>query len=111
MKLLTDKRLLSIILSDEWMMTVLKRHFELKIPDSWIGAGFVRNKVWDILHHHKERTPLNDIDIIYFDKSNKVNPRQKENQLNKYFPSVKFSFKNQALMHKKQGHSCYYNSE
>ena len=107
----TDKELIKIILSDEWMMAILKKHTELNLPDSWIGAGFVRNKVWDLLHHYKERTPLNDIDIIYFDKSDNVNSKEQENKFGAYFPELKFSFKNQAIMHKKHGHACYQNSE
>lgn len=35
---------------------------------SWcIGAGAVRNLVWDALHGHARPSPLADIDVAYFD--------------------------------------------
>jgi hypothetical protein len=37
----------------------------LNIQDGYIAAGFVRNLVWDKLHHI-ESQPLNDIDVIYW---------------------------------------------
>ena len=39
----------------------------LDLPDGYIAAGFVRNLVWDHLHNKNVSTPLNDIDVIYFD--------------------------------------------
>jgi len=60
--------LIEIIENDIWMTDVLKIVRDLKLNDCWIGAGFVRNKIWDE-KHGKERTELNDIDIIYFDKT------------------------------------------
>jgi hypothetical protein len=67
---MTEKDILQIIKEDEWMMEILQKARSLNFPDWMIGAGFVRNKVWDFLHglNHKEvRTP--DIDLIYFDKN------------------------------------------
>ena len=29
-----------------------------------------RSKIWDILHDFSERTPIPDIDVIYFDPTN-----------------------------------------
>lgn len=41
---------------------------DLKLPDGLIAAGFVRNLVWDHLHG-KNATPLNDVDVIFYDAS------------------------------------------
>jgi uncharacterized protein len=85
---------------DSWMMDVLRAAQSLYLPDWMIGAGFVRNKVWDVLHGYKERTPLNDIDLIYFDTSDTREDIEKEyekklaNILN-----IQWSVKNQARMH------------
>ena len=38
----------------------------LDLPQGYIGAGFVRNAIWDELHKRVKPTPLNDIDVIYF---------------------------------------------
>ena len=111
MKSSTVKDLKAILLADEWIVKILKKHADLELPDSWIGAGFVRNKVWDVLHETITRTPLNDIDIIYFDKSDSINNDILEKQLNESFPEVEFSLKNQAVMHMKHNHLPYKDSE
>ena len=66
MYLRTKKNILNIIKKDKEMMRILKIVNELDLPDWWIGAGFVRNKVFDYLHGYERRTKLNDVDIIYF---------------------------------------------
>lgn len=48
-------------------LTALKT---LKLPDSCITAGFVRNLVWDYLHGYDHSTPLNDYDVLFFDPCN-----------------------------------------
>lgn len=35
-----------LVQSDPWMMKVLRAVESLNLPDWWIGAGFLRNKVW-----------------------------------------------------------------
>jgi len=39
----------------------------LRLPDCWIGAGFLRNAVWDHLHGRVVSAPVEDIDVIWFD--------------------------------------------
>lgn len=108
MTLTLEQKLITIIKNDEWMMHVLKMVSDLKLPDCWIGAGFIRNKVWDVLHN-KERTLLNDIDIIYFDKNkpDKEYDIHIENQLKKVSSDLNWSVKNQARMHHRNGHKPY----
>lgn len=57
---------LEMIADDKWRMGTLALVAELDLPDSWVGAGFVRNAVWDRLHD-RPMTPLNDIDVLYCD--------------------------------------------
>jgi len=57
--------LIDSILKDEWMIDILKSVRDLNLPDSWIGAGFVRNKAWDLLHGYTNRTPFADIDVVF----------------------------------------------
>lgn len=105
-----EQQLITIIKNDEWMINVLKIVSDLKLPDCWIGAGFIRNKVWDVLHH-KERTLLNDIDVIYFDENTffKEDDMHIENKLKKAHPNLHWSVKNQARMHLRNGHKPYIN--
>ena len=51
---------------DRWRMGVLRLVSDLSLPDGFLTGGFVRNMVWDYLHG-RPMTPLNDIDVVYFD--------------------------------------------
>lgn len=84
----------------------------LKLNDCWIGAGFVRNKVWDEIHG-KPRTRLNDIDIIHFDRSRteKAYDLEIENKLKHIDPGHHWSVKNQARMHIRNNSLPYANCE
>lgn len=91
-----------LIQEDKWMMDILKIAQQLDLPDWWICAGFVRSKIWDTLHGYIERTPLADIDVIYFEPNNKEESEEKkwEVQLKSLMPNIPWSVKNQARMHK-----------
>jgi hypothetical protein len=72
----------------------------------------VRNLVWDRLHHYPENSPLNDIDLVYFNAQD-VNPetdREYERQLAARAPDLPWSVKNQARMHLKYGRDPYTSS-
>ena len=100
---MTEDEIKNLIKSDTWMMQVLSAARELNLPDWMIGAGFVRNKVWDHLHgfkNHEVQTA--DIDLIYFDPDNKEELTEKD--LDKKLAQimdVKWSAKNQSRMHLK----------
>ena len=65
---MTGQDILDLISKDEWMMSVLRIAEDLNLPDWLIGAGFVRNKVWDYLHgYNKPQVDTADIDLVYFD--------------------------------------------
>ena len=94
-------KLAELICLDQERMTILSHVRNLALPDCWIGAGFVRNLIWDVLH--KTKTPLTnfDIDVVYFDPSNVTSNRdiQLETQLGREFPEYEWSVKNQVRMH------------
>ena len=118
---MNEKDILSLIQKDRWMMEILKSVKRLNLPDWWIGAGFVRSKVWDFLHDHKVRTPISDIDVIYFDKSDfsaeeSLSETTKkeveyEKQLREIMPGVDWSVTNQARMHLFHDDKPYKSSE
>jgi len=99
---------IEIIKNDTWMIEILRIVRDLNLLDCWIGAGFVRNKIWDYKHNF-ERTKLNDIDIIYFDKlkCSSEFDSQIEYQLKLILPKVNWSVKNQARMNIRNGHHPY----
>jgi len=96
-----EKDILRLIEEDEWMMKLLKVAKLLNLPDWWICAGFVRSKIWDVIHGYEERALLADIDVIYFDPTNIDESKEKEleEQLEYLMPTIPWSIKNQARMH------------
>lgn len=82
---------------------------DLNLPDCWIGAGFIRNAVWDHLHGRPVTPPKTDIDVIYFNPAN-VDPaedRSLENRLRILEPDLDWDVKNQARMHARHGDAPY----
>lgn len=104
--------LFDMIERDPWMMEVLRAVGELGQKDCWIGAGFIRNKVWDVLHDF-DRTELNDVDVVYFNAeiTNLSNDYLLENKLKGMISQVNWSVKNQARMHIQNNHAPYKNCE
>ena len=103
----------NLIQKDAWMMKVLHTAKSLDLSDWMIGAGFVRNKVWDyLLGYQNKQVPTNDIDLIYFDPRNTDEEQEKiyDDILRQKFP-LNWSCKNQARMHKKHKDRPYKNSK
>ncbi|RJR09850.1 nucleotidyltransferase family protein [Candidatus Parcubacteria bacterium] len=96
-----EEDIIRIIEQDRWMMEILKTARTLDLPDWWVCAGFVRSKIWDTLHHFKERTELPDIDVIYFDPQMRGEAAEKELEakLATIHPGIPWSVKNQVRMH------------
>lgn len=83
------------------------------MPDAWVAAGFVRNCVWDALHGYERATPLNDIDVVFFDSHDVSRERDAylESRLHQAAPGCRFSVKNQARMHLRNHHAPYASSD
>ncbi len=101
-----------LIKKDKWMMEILEEVEKLNLPDWWIGAGFVRGKVWDYLHGFNKRTDLPDIDILYFDKNAKPGDDEKQiwQKLKTKYPNYKWSVTNTAFRHLKTNSKPYKSS-
>lgn len=116
---MTKKDIIDLVEGDKWMMDTLKIARALDLPDWMIGAGFVRNKVWDFLHGYTKRTLYPDIDLIYFDKNDLacsspyVETTEIEEKLQKQLPDVgiPWSVTNQARMHTLKHFRPYISSE
>ena len=93
--------IVDLIQKDKWMIDLLKAVRAEDLWDGWICAGFVRSKIWDTLHGFNERTPLPDIDVIYFDDRNICEKEEKkiENNLTSILSGIPWSVKNEARMH------------
>ncbi len=97
----TEGDIIRLIEEDSWMMEVIHAAATLHLPDWWVCAGFVRAKIWDTLHQFNRRTPLSDIDVIFFDPEHpeEAYEKQLEQQLSLVLPGLPWSVKNQARMH------------
>ena len=111
--LASARDVLRLIAADPWRMGVLKTVRALDLADCWVGAGFVRAVVWDHLHGHAEPTPLDDVDVVFFD-SERTDPAveiRHEQRLAALWPAdrpaVPWSVKNQARMHQRNGDAPY----
>ena len=92
-------------------MTSLRAVAGLGLPDCWLAAGFVRNMVWDA-HHGYPATPLNDLDVIFYDPDDAdgVRARTAECTLGADYPVQNWDVRNQALMHLGNGDAPYLDS-
>ncbi len=101
LKIESQQDLIQLVEDDPWMMEILRHAKSLNLPDWWICAGFVRSKIWDTLHGFVDRTPLPDVDVIYYDKSNLNEEVEKllEMKLKSIHPDIPWSVKNEARMH------------
>ncbi len=91
-----------LIKNNEWMMDVLRAAEELNLHDWWIGAGFLRNRIWDFIEG-KDFTPSRDVDLVYFDLDN-LSPEADwalDKKMNSKYPFAQWEIRNQARMHYK----------
>ncbi|WP_346779418.1 nucleotidyltransferase family protein [Paenibacillus brevis] len=103
----------ALILGQQEMIADLQAVASLQLPQGRIAAGYIRNFVWDILHGYSERTPLLDVDVIYYDPDCLDEEAEKEidARLGELVPKWNWSAKNQARMHLRNGHRPYESAE
>src|ERR1700744_2039063 len=97
--------LVALLTNDPARMEALRAVRSLGLPDCWIGAGFVRDAVWDHLHHYPRRPPAGDVDVVWFDATEPSPERDRDiaANLSLIAPRFDWSVKNQARMHKRNG--------
>ena len=106
-------QVLEIFAAESWRLDVLRALAGLGLPDCWIAAGFLRNPIWDRLHGFERATPLNDIDVVYFDTGDRSEDRDRrlEAELQQRAPDLPLSVHNQARMHDYNGDPPYDSTE
>jgi uncharacterized protein len=99
----------AIIGRDAERMRLLSLVRGLGLPDCWIAAGFLRNAVWDALHGRSPRQFYDDVDVIWFDPGSVSAERDAklESDLARQDGVVRWSVKNQARMHRRNGDAPY----
>ncbi len=99
----------ALLASDPFRRDALEVVATLGLPDGWIGAGFVRDAVWDDRHGFPRRRPVGDIDVLWFDDvtADRGVDAALQKELSIRRPGIEWSVKNQARMHRRNGDVPY----
>lgn len=95
------QQLIDIASQTPWLMAALATVRQLSLPHWCIGAGAIRNVVWDSLHGKSSPSQLPDVDVAYFDATDISLQRDRELQtrLQSLAPNVPWEVTNQAGVH------------
>jgi uncharacterized protein len=96
-----EARLLGIVESSVRFCRWLDAGRSLGLASWCIGAGALRNLVWDELHGYTTPSPLSDIDFAYFDADDLSPTSEKvvQDRLTAHCPSEPWEATNQAAVH------------
>jgi hypothetical protein len=106
----TKADIAAFIQAQPYLMSLLATVEALRLPDGWIAAGVLRNAIWDHLHgRHPAFDPDQDVDVVYFDPADASPERdcELENGLAARHAGIRWSVKNQARMHRRNGDAPY----
>jgi hypothetical protein len=105
--------LASILGQDGNRMRILSIVHARRLPDCWVGAGFVRNAVWDALAGRSPAPLAEDIDVVWFDaaRGDAASDRRIERDFAAMDPSLRWSVKNQHRMHIRNADAPYRSCE
>lgn len=79
---------------------ILKIIEQLKLPDTWLCAGSIRNMIWNYLSNQALFDPTTDIDVIFFEPKISYDATQEiEKALKLAHPNYAWEVRNQAHMH------------
>lgn len=103
----------ALLQADPFRLACLQAVRALALPDWYLAAGFLRNAIWDAVHQ-QPMTALNDIDVVFFDRSLQGDrclalEQALETRLQQQFSGQRFEVRNQARMHLKHGMAPYQN--
>jgi uncharacterized protein len=95
-----DDRLIGLILECPWLMAALRAGREVDAPGWVIGAGAIRDLVFEHLHG-RLAPPPRDIDYAFFDPVDLSVEREEaiESALRQRRPELPFEARNQARVH------------
>jgi uncharacterized protein len=95
------EQLTAIVRNSMWFMQALTAGRSLHLRSWCIGAGALRNLVWDHLCGYRQPSALNDIDFAYFDAED-LNPATEQSiqgLLEQRCPGPPWEVTNQAAVH------------
>lgn len=101
MNLSYEQRRIGLVSGSERMMEALSAVRALGLPSWCTGTGAIRSLVWDALHGYDRPTPLDDVDVVYFDAAaldsalDALHQRRRCRAL----PGIQWEVTNQAIVH------------
>jgi uncharacterized protein len=104
-----EQHLEAILRRAPMQLQVLEIVRSLALPDWAVGAGFIRASVWDELSSYTIASPVDDIDVLYFDPQTHDARCDEalEQRLREIDPVLPWSVRNQARMHIRNGDDPY----
>jgi uncharacterized protein len=98
---MSKQRLREIVQETDWLWRALNAVRDIDPPCWCIGAGAIRNAVWDALHSRSTPSFLEDIDVAYFDRTELSAERDEQYRLAllKQEPDLPWEVTNQAGVH------------
>ncbi len=96
-----EHRLAEIVRDTPWLYRALVAARSLDLPEWCIGAGSVRDAVWDTLHGYQMSTVPADIDVAHFDSGDTSQEYDDalQRQLTLLEPDLPWEVTNQAGVH------------
>ena len=96
-----ERRLTAMVAASAPLMAALHSVRSLQLRSWCIGAGVIRSLVWDTLHGFDDRSPVEDMDVVYFDaKASPEHDAHLEEQLRSAMPNLCWEVTNQAGVHR-----------
>jgi uncharacterized protein len=98
---LLEREFIRIVRTTPWLLQALEAGASLNLRSWCIGAGAVRNAVWDRLHGYDKPSALSDIDFAYFDAEDLGKDAEVgvQARLKAALPSAPWEATNQAAVH------------
>lgn len=99
------------IQKDPMMMNLLYQIEQLKLKDSWLCAGAIRNYIWNILSGKSGFDFSTDIDVVFYDEAISYEKTLEiQEQLLAKQPMFNWEVKNQVYMHSHNPNTLPYKS-
>ena len=94
-------RLRTLVCSSPFLMRALRAARTVDPPDWLIGAGVIRDRVWNHLHGFAQPAPSKDVDLAFFDPASLGSDREQSLQraVTVQAPDICWDVTNQAGVH------------
>lgn len=93
-----ENEFLKIIRDNKDLIKILKIVRDLELPNWYIGAGIIRDVVWNHFSGSKKRYRFNDIDLFFYSRK-RISIKKIKEKLTNIQPNIKWDIENSAYLH------------